>query len=240
MDQMRSNAWLAAAFGAVLGFSAVAAPNAADAAAPAAATAAKRTDLRAGGISAEAEHVARWVGHSGDHRGLPFAIVDKANAKLHAFNGAGTLVRTTPVLVGMGIGDALPPGTHDLDMYQLKPWQRVTPAGRFVGELERKGRNESIVWVYPDAGIAIHKMPTRKTKQRRAERMASPRPEDHRITYGCINVPAAFYDEVISPAFRRGGLIVYVLPENAPARALFKSYDVAETAPVQQSARGAF
>jgi hypothetical protein len=164
--------------------------------------------------------------HSGDHGRLPFIIVDKVNAKLSAFDPNGRLIRTVPVLLGMGIGDAFAPGVAGMDMYQTKPWQRVTPAGRYHADEDRNDKGERVLWVDYDGGIAIHKIPAKNTKQRRHERMRSADPADHRITYGCINVPVSFYDQVVHPFFKGKGGIVYVLPEKAPLKSVFKSYDV--------------
>ena len=184
-----------------------------------------RADFGGESASHDAQSVAHWAVRSGDPKGLPFVIIDKANARLYAFDAGGKLSGATPVLIGMGIGDTFPPGVINMEMNETQPWQRVTPAGRFEAEVYEKPNGKSSIWVDYDAGIALHRMPTRKTAQRRAERMVSPRPEDHRITYGCINVPGAFYEEVILPAFQARGGIAYVLPEKMPLRAVFKSYD---------------
>lgn len=187
-------------------------------------TAARTADFGAESPSKDARDIAAWAVRSGDHKGLPFAIVDKANARLYAFDARGKLIKAAPVLIGIGIGDQFAPGVREMDMYDTQPWQRVTPAGRFVAEVYEKGGGKSTVWVDYDAGIALHKMPTKKTAQRRAERMASPVPADHRITYGCINVLPSFYDTVVYPMFKRKGGIVYVLPEELPLHAVFKSF----------------
>jgi len=63
-------------------------------------------------------------------------------------------------------------------------------------------------------------------KERRAQRLASPSPDDNRVSYGCINVPVHFFDAVVKPAFTGTNGIVYVLPETRPARVVFGSYDV--------------
>ena len=78
-------------------------------------------------------------------------------------------------------------------------------------------------------------MPTKKTAQRRAERMASANPADHRITYGCINVPAAFYDAVIYPAFKPNGGVVYVLPDKLPLETVFKALNVGDGMQLRQT-----
>jgi hypothetical protein len=59
-------------------------------------------------------------------------------------------------------------------------------------------------------------------KEARLRRLATPTAADNRISYGCINVPAAFYDGVIKPAFTRARGIVYLLPETRPLERVFK------------------
>jgi hypothetical protein len=85
-------------------------------------------------------------------------------------------------------------------------------------------------------------LPAKKTSQRRHDRIVSPNPADHRITYGCINVAPAFYDQVVRPHFRDKGGIVYVLPDTAPLKSVFKTYETGTTpvaTSVQHKAREA-
>jgi hypothetical protein len=192
----------------------------------AAAASLKRAELLGETVTSDARHIADWAVHSGDHRGLPFIIVDKVFARAFAFDASGRLLASSPVLTGMAVGDAFPPGVAAMDMYQTQPSQRITPAGRYFAEEGRNLKGQRVLWVDYDAGIAIHKMPSKKTKQRRAERMASPYPADHRISYGCVNVPPPFYENVVARHFRGKGGIVYVLPDSTPLQAVFKSYDV--------------
>jgi len=188
----------------------------------------KRVPLAGGALSEEVQHIADWAVHSGDNKGMPFIIVDKVQARATAFDRTGKLLRSTPILIGMGVGDVFEPGVLQMDMHETKPSQRITPAGRYVAEENMNLAGERVLWIDYDAGIALHKMPAKKTSQRRHERMRSSNPADHRITYGCINVPPAFYDQVVRANFRAKGGIVYVLPDSAPAQAVFKSYDVGE------------
>jgi hypothetical protein len=217
-------------------------PAFAQSAANALPAAVKRADLHDAGVSPEMRHIAEWAIQSGDHQRLPFIVVDKINASAAAFDSSGRLIRTAPVLLGIGMGDTFPPGVAEMEMHETKPWQRITPAGRFFAEEDRDLKGQRVLWVDYDAGIAIHKLPTKRTWQRRHERIVSPHPADHRITYGCINVPPAFYDAVVRPHFRRKGGIVYVLPDTVPLKSVFKSYDVGDpafTTHVHQSARQA-
>jgi hypothetical protein len=87
---------------------------------------------------------------------------------------------------------------------------------------------ETVLWVEYDLGIALHKLSPKRTKQQRHERMATRDPTDNRITYGCINVPPAFYERVVAAHFRPRGGIVYVLPDSTPIKSVFRSYDVGE------------
>ncbi|MFD1844871.1 hypothetical protein ACFSAA_15975, partial [Sphingomonas qilianensis] len=53
------------------------------------------------------------------------------------------------------------------------------------------------------------------------QRMLSPTATDNRITFGCINVPAAFYGKTIRPLFQKKGGYVYVLPDTKPLEMVF-------------------
>jgi hypothetical protein len=187
----------------------------------------RRADFRGYPASADVHHVADWSVHSGDSLGLPFIIVDKINARAYAFDRHGTLIDSTPILIGMGVGDKFAPGVLQMDMYKTKPSQRVTPAGRFFAEEDRNLEGEKVLWVDYDAAIALHRLPKKFTKQRRHERIVSPDPAEHRITYGCINVPSAFYDRVVAGHFRSRGGYVYVLPDSMPLTSVFRLQDVA-------------
>jgi hypothetical protein len=57
--------------------------------------------------------------------------------------------------------------------------------------------------------------------ERRAQRLQSDTTDDNRISYGCINVPVAFFDHVVHPAFAGTSGVVYVLPE---ASSVFDAY----------------
>jgi len=71
--------------------------------------------------------------------------------------------------------------------------------------------------------------------ERRLERLASPTADDNRISYGCINLPVAFYEGVLSPAVQTMGAVIYVLPETSSPQEVFKSYD---TQPALLAQRG--
>ena len=108
-------------------------------------------------------------------------------------------------------------------------------AGRFLAERGRNTSGEDVVWVDYDAAVSMHRVRTTNAKERRLERLATPTVEDNRISYGCINVPVAFYNSHIKPAFAKHRAVVYVLPEVKPVQQVFGSYDVAaKHAPAQR------
>ncbi len=82
-----------------------------------------------------------------------------------------------------------------------------------------------------DAAVSMHRVLTTEPKERRSERLATPSVDDKRISYGCINVPVAFYERYIRPAFDDRRALVYVLPEVKSLQQVFGSYDVASAHP---------
>lgn len=183
--------------------------------------------------SHEARHVADWVVDSGDNRSLPFAIVDKKDAKVFVFDADGRLHGAAPALLGLARGDDTVPGIGDRPLSSIRPKERTTPAGRFVAALGHNARGKEILWVdYVDA-ISMHPVITTKPAERRLQRLATPTQLDNRISYGCINVPAKFFEKVVRPAFTGTDGIVYVLPETRMVREVFASYDVEEHARLQ-------
>ena len=93
----------------------------------------------------------------------------------------------------------------------------------------RNASGEDVVWVdYADA-VSMHRVRPVDPKERRLERLASPDPAQRRISYGCINVPVAFFDAVVHPTLAAGRGVVYVLPERKSIQETFaSSYAVKE------------
>ena len=56
---------------------------------------------------------------------------------------------------------------------------------------------------------------------KRPERMATVTPLDDRVTYGCVNVPADFYDRWVMPTLGKTLGVISVLPENQPVKEHF-------------------
>jgi hypothetical protein len=164
----------------------------------------------------------QWVLQSGDHDGAPFVIIDKRRARLWLFDAAGQPLGDTPVLLGLAAGDASVPGIGEREMKHIQPHERTTPAGRFVAEPGQNASGEDIFWIDYDAAVSMHRVRASHPAERRLQRLASRTTADNRISYGCINVPVTFYEQLLQPAFRGRRGVVYVLPETLPAGVLFR------------------
>ena len=179
--------------------------------------------------SPDARHLADWVADSRDNAGSGFVIVDKKYATVHVFDAAARLRGSTPVLLGAAAGDESVAGIGARTIADVKPYERTTPAGRFIAERGRNALGEDVVWVDYDAAVSMHRVRATHPLERRLERLATPTIDDNRISYGCINVPVAFYETYIRPAFATHRAIVYVLPDVKPVQQVFGSYAVAQT-----------
>ena len=171
-------------------------------------------------VSNDARDTANWVAASRDNQSLPFIVIDKVNAVVFAFDAAGGLRGTAPALLGMARGDASVPGIGQRKLATITPAERTTPAGRFKASLGRDFEQD-ILWIDYDAALSMHRVIVGRRIDNRAGRLASPTPSDNRISYGCVNVPAKFYDDVVKPLFTGTVGIVYILPETRPLRSVF-------------------
>jgi hypothetical protein len=202
-----------------------------------------RADFLVEPASLQARQLADWVMDSGNHHGLPFVIVDKIDARVFVFYASGKLRGAAAALLGSAIGDDSAPGLGDRPLALILPEERTTPAGRFVAALDRNLLGKEMLWVDYAAAISMHPVITSNPLEQRAQRLASPTPLDNRISYGCINVPASFFKQVISPAFHKTMGIVYVLPETRSPQTVFSSYlvdaplTVSGVSPQQQAER---
>jgi hypothetical protein len=188
------------------------------------APAASHADFGAQAPSAAARVIADWVAISGDNRGLPFIVIDKGDARLFLFDPHAALRAAAPVLLGLARGDDSPPSIGDRPLSLIAPAERITPAGRFVASAGHNLGGGDILWIDYDAAVSLHRATDRKpglTAKSRLDRLATASTLDNRITHGCINVPAQFFDAFVRPAFRGTDVIVYVLPEIRSSRAVF-------------------
>lgn len=150
--------------------------------------------------------VAKWAIDSGDHGGLPFVVVDKELARLFAFDPAGRLKASAPVLLGAVRGDA--------------PEVPATPAGRFVVDTWQSSLKGAVVLVSGNVALSLYALPSPASPGRGLERLASNNVEDKRISDGSLHVAGDFYWQFIEPLRGQTG-IAYVLPEVLPMHGVF-------------------
>ncbi len=163
----------------------------------------------------DAAQLARWVIRSGDHEGLPFAVVDKRSATILIYTANGRLAGTSAALLGQTLGDASVVGVGERTQRQsLRPEDLTTPAGRFVSEPGRNSGGEQIVWIDYDSALAIHRLRPGASRQHRALRLSSNDARARRVSAGCVVVPEAFYDTVVAPLLGRSRGLVYIMPES--------------------------
>lgn len=171
--------------------------------------------------------MADWISASGDNRGLPYAIVDKAAARVFVYDAEGELKGSSPALLGSAIGDHSTPGVGDRELSDIAPDERTTPAGRFVVGYGPATGGKTVLWVDYKTAISLHPVINTNKKERRPQRLASEAVDDNRITFGCINVPATFYRKVVRPMFRKGNGVFYVLPDVVPLQTALPGFSPA-------------
>jgi hypothetical protein len=202
----------------------------------------RTADFGAAAAPADVRTLVNLVVAADDHGGRPFAAIDKKNARIYVFSAEGRLIDSAPVLVGLAPGDATVPGIGSKAIADVQPEERTTPAGRFVTMPGKNSLGDRVVWIDYDAAVAMHVVVTGVAAERRLERLASPDPAQHRISYGCINLPAAFFEKVAAPAFATRGGIIYILPDTRRLDEVFPALTAtttdAKAAPLTRAAAG--
>jgi hypothetical protein len=173
----------------------------------------RTADFGASAVPMTVRQLAAWAVASRDHGPAAFAVIDKRRTHLYVFDAQGRLRGETPVLLGYAPGDDSVPGIGQRPIEQVRPEERTTPAGRFVAASGRNLLNEDVIWVDYQAAVSMHRVRATDARERRLERLATPGSDDNRISYGCVNVPAAFFDSVVWPTLGGQPAVVYVLPE---------------------------
>ena len=187
-----------------------------------------QVDFTGQAASPDAQQVARWAFEAGNAKGMPFAVVDKKNARIFVFAANGRLTGSTSVLLGRAVGDESAPGVGQKVSTGIPLAERTTPAGRFDSQPGHNNKGEAIVWVDYNAAIAIHRLRPAPASEQRPQRMASANPEDKRISLGCIVVPPEFYDSVVAPTLGHQRGVVYVLPDSRSQDLVFNEPKLAQ------------
>jgi len=193
-------------------------------AAAAAALLAACVHAHAQGPAGEARQLHDTIVKSRDNRGRPFAIVDKKDARIFVYDGAGHLRGETAALLGQASGDDSAPNVGEHAQEGNVPFEeRTTPAGRFAAEPGVNAQGEPIIWVDYDTAFAIHRVRPGRAEAARKVRLAKGTPAERRVSYGCVVVPVRFYEDVVQRWLGKGRSVVYVMPENESVEEAFGS-----------------
>jgi hypothetical protein len=180
-------------------------------------------------VSNDAKRVADWVVASRDNVGLPFIIIDKVQAKVFVFDNVGRLRGATLALLGRARGDDTVVGIGSRKLSAIRPEERTTPAGRFVAALGHDLKQD-ILWIDYGNSISLHRVISGDPGDNRFQRLATLSPLDKRISYGCINVPVEFYEQIVVKTFTGTNGIVYILPETKTIEDVFPITGSADSA----------
>lgn len=167
--------------------------------------------------------IAAWAIRTNDPGGRPFAVVDKAAARVYVFGADGKLKGEAPALLGSAWGDRSEPYVGDRELSTILPHERTTPAGRFQTAWGKAPGGKRTLWVDYATAVSIHPLASVLPGEKRETRLASATPGDNRITFGCINVAPAFFNAVVQPNFRDSG-VFYVLPEAQSLQSAFPGF----------------
>ena len=83
------------------------------------------------------------------------------------------------------------------------------PRPKFADAKASAAVREVANWVVA-SGDNLHRVVRGNVGDHRLQRLASPTSSDNRITYGCINVPATFFDSVVRPLLKQSNGMVYI------------------------------
>ncbi len=120
----------------------------------------------------QARQLADWVVDSGDSLGVPFVLVDKVAARVHAFHSEGRLRGGAAAVLGLAVGDDAVPGIGERKLSSIRPEERTTPAGRCVASLDRNLKGGEILWVDYDGALSMHPVVRSNAREQRAQRLA--------------------------------------------------------------------
>jgi hypothetical protein len=160
-----------------------------------------------------------------NNQALPFVVLDKTHTQVFVFDAKGHLRGTAPALIGLSVGDDAVPGIGHRQLSSILLEEKTTPAGRFTASLDFNLSGNQILWVDYETAISLHPVLSNDRKERRTERLASQSTEDNRISYGCINVSAAFFQKIVVPTFNGTYGIVYILPDSHAINEVFSFYE---------------
>lgn len=162
-------------------------------------------------VSKQASDTINWVVQKKDHRGKNFVVADKDAGKIYVVSPSGKILNTQNAIFGRGKGNT----NADFN----------TPSGRFfLHKVTKEHLSRKNQKIYGDSLLTLHNPETGKAlvqpsggyvamhrvlnKEGRLNALSTPTASDNYISFGCINVPTAFYDSAVDGL---DNAMVYVL-----------------------------
>jgi hypothetical protein len=188
-----------------------------------------------GSMSRDAQSVYERVAPIAMEGNKAFFIADKPSGMIHAFNGDGSYIASSPSLFGKKAGDVETGANITKTVDELSEEDLVTPAGTFKIQVLGNGmpggdyaggyilRMHNVKDITPDGKtrkrktfVAVHSVYLKKPAEMRKERLESKTAADNKISFGCINTSTDFFLNEIVPNIKsfKGGM-VFVMPDNA-------------------------
>jgi hypothetical protein len=146
----------------------------------------------------------------------PYILIDKPNATGYVIGADHRIQAKFPVLLGRERGDQ--PNTVNVRVDSPSSPGATTPSGMF--RLSRARLTEKDFSEYNDnifrlegpgaGGNALHET-WRGELHSREQALATPTPEDNRVSWGCVNISRAIFETHVKQL--PSGTIVWITPE---------------------------
>lgn len=175
----------------------------------------------------------------------PIAIVDKQMGLTYVIDANGVLAGKSASLTGKTKGDVRSEAAKKTaNVESIAEKDKVTEAGMFDASVKNVPHYGNVITlqIFDNYSIAMHPTYLGAPAEQRQARLESATPEDNRISFGCINVPNEFMQNVVFKAIPKGvkSFPIVVIPESKSIQEFFPTEDFAssETKYITKTAQG--
>jgi hypothetical protein len=175
----------------------------------------------------------------------PIAIVDKQMGLTYVIDANGVLAGKSASLTGKTKGDVRSEAAKKTaNVESIAEKDKVTEAGMFDASVKNVPHYGNVITlqIFDNYSIAMHPTYLGAPAEQRQARLESATPEDNRISFGCINVPNEFMQNVVFKVIPKGvkSFPIVVIPESKSIQEFFPTEDFAssETKYITKTAQG--
>ena len=160
-------------------------------------------------VSPDANAVRNYVAATNDSQGKSYLVADKKAGMLYMFSASGDKLTETSAIFGRDMSDSARSGSTPAGKFNLNymPYE----VSGYGGSVQAFAQQQSAANPSKGEIFAVHRV-LNVPGQNRLGRLSSKTSADNRISDGCINVPAAFYDNTLDGTFSGP---MYVIPETS-------------------------